>query len=61
MDADGQGDHLNVCITDCGCGFPQEALKHAIDGVRYGIADLLAGGMPFEEQVQADYAFLLGR
>lgn len=39
----------------------EEALKHAIDGVRYGIADLLAGGMPFEEQVQADYAFLLGR
>lgn len=39
----------------------EESLKHAIDGVRYGIADLLANGMPLEEQVQADYAFLLGR
>ena len=39
----------------------EEALKHALDGVRYGISDLLAGGMPFEDQVEADYGFLLGR
>lgn len=39
----------------------EESLKHALDGVRYGISDLLAGGTPFEEQVEADYGFLLGR
>lgn len=39
----------------------EEELKHAIDGVRYGITDLLSGGLPFEEQVEADYGFLLGR
>lgn len=41
MDADGQGDHLNVCITDCGCGFPQEALKHAKE--RFYMADQSRG------------------
>lgn len=41
MDADGQGDHLSVCITDCGCGFSQEALKHAKE--RFYMADQSRG------------------
>lgn len=29
IDVDNKDNYLNICITDCGCGFSQEALEHA--------------------------------
>ena len=29
IDVDNKENYLNICITDCGCGFSQEALEHA--------------------------------
>lgn len=29
IDVDSKNNYLNICITDCGCGFSQDALEHA--------------------------------
>ena len=29
IDVDNKDNYLNICITDCGCGFSKEALEHA--------------------------------
>ena len=37
IDVDSKDNYLNICITDCGCGFSQEALDHAKE--RFYMAD----------------------
>lgn len=37
IDVDSMDNYLNICITDCGCGFSQEALEHAKE--RFYMAD----------------------
>ena len=37
IDVDSKDNYLNICITDCGCGFSQEALNHAKE--RFYMAD----------------------
>ena len=37
IDVDSTDNYLNICITDCGCGFSQEALNHAKE--RFYMAD----------------------
>ncbi|MDD3206479.1 MAG: HAMP domain-containing sensor histidine kinase [Lachnospiraceae bacterium] len=37
IDVDSKENYLNICITDCGCGFSQDALEHAKE--RFYMAD----------------------
>ena len=37
IDVESKNNYLNICITDCGCGFSKEALEHAKE--RFYMAD----------------------
>ena len=37
IDVESKNNYLNICITDCGCGFSKEALGHAKE--RFYMAD----------------------